>query len=481
MKKVFRIVSAIVAVVMICGCLVSANAVTTDTDGKILTRISSTMNGDTENSRGITWATKSKSDSIVLVSESEDMKDAAKYTGTATYFQSCYMHKVLVDGLKADTTYYYTVGDSNTRSRVCKFTTDAGRGTPINFIAFADVQASTEANFTTASKVIKKAYEMYPDADFSANLGDFVNDCTNQEWDWYFEKFAFINDEMSLVPIAGNHEGNLKWYWFTNMFNVGAPEGSANITGNYYSFDYGDAHIAVLNTNDMYPMSEQQINWLQNDMNHSDATWKILMMHRSIYSAGKHTNKPDSSIMRNMLIPVIDSLDIDVVMGGHEHMYLRTYPVKGEGNITDTTYVKEIYNGEETTFALNPEGTIHVMPSTAGTKRYLVNDKTMQFITDAAAKIDTTRDKGGVFSHISIDDGKLVYKAYIVDDTTNEATLFDQFAIEKTAKGAANENWKDLPTADSNQLQANNAANLVNQIIWVLKHYIFDLLPALFK
>lgn len=475
-KRAIRIMAVVLTLSMLCCCFVSAAAAA---DDKAITRISSVMNGDTENSRGITWATGKKTDSIVLVSENEDMSNAVEFKGTVSLFKSNYMHKVVVDGLKADTTYYYTVGDSDTRSDVCRFSTDAGRGAPINFIAFADVQASSEENFEKSSKVLKAAYEMFPDADFAANLGDFVNDCTNEEWDWYFEKFADVNNNVSMVPVAGNHEGNLKWYWFTNMFNIGSPEGSANITGEYYSFDYGDAHFAVLNSNDMYPMSEQQINWLQNDMNNTDATWKIIMLHRSFYSAGKHTNKPDSSILRNMLIPIIDELDIDVVMGGHEHMYLRTYPVVGDGEITDTTYVKEIFNGEETTFALDPEGTIHVMPSTAGTKRYLVNDNTMQFIKDAAAVIDTTRDKGGIFTHVAIEDGKLVYKAYMVDDETQEVTLYDEFAIMKTTTGAVNEDWVDLPTDKGVNNITANFQNLISQLIWVIKHYLFELLPSM--
>lgn len=480
MKKSFtRLLSVLLILTMLTLSLVPASAATVDQEGKTLLRIASVMNGDTENSRGISWATADKSDSIVQVSKHADMSGSKEFKGEAKKFHDYYMHKVTLTNLEPGTTYYYTVGDANLRSRTCSFKTDPGRGNAINFIAYADVQASSEENFTKASKVVQAGYNLAPNADFSVNLGDFVNDCTDQEWNWYFEKFGFINDKISLAPVVGNHEGNLKWGWFNNMFNLSPASGSATITGDYYSFDYGDAHFAVLNSNDMYPMSDHQLNWLQNDMQNSDATWKILMLHRSIYSAGKHTNKPDSSIMRNVLIPVIDELGIDLVLGGHEHMYLRTEPVTGLGEKHEPTYIKEIYNGEETTFAVDPKGTIHIMPATAGTKRYAVNDKTMSYIVDAAAKIDTVRDKGGIVTNITIDNDKLIFKAYLVADETGEATLYDQVAVKKTEKGSVNPDWVDLPEGSGPFM---NIENTIKQVVWVLFHYLFEILPMyLFK
>lgn len=477
-KRTLRLLSVLMIVSLLVVGTLPASAVSVDTSGKKLLRIASVMNGDTENSRGISWATAGKTESIVLVSENADMSDSKEYTGGVEYLYGYYMHKVVVNGLKPGTTYYYTVGDRSLRSRICSFETDAGRDGSFNFIAFADVQASSEENFIKASRVVQAGYALAPDAAFSVNLGDFVNDCTNDEWNWYFENFAFLNDNMSMAPVAGNHEGNLKWDWFDGMFALSPAPGSETTTGDYYSFDYGDAHFAVLNSNDMYPMSDHQLNWLQNDMQNSDATWKIVMMHRSLYSAGKHTNKPDTSIMRNVLIPVIDKLGIDLVLSGHEHMYLRTNPVVGEGEMPETTYVTELYNGEETTFAVDPAGTIHVMPATAGTKRYAINENTMDYIINAAAAIDTVRDKGGVVTNITVDGDKLVYKAYLVSDETVEPSLFDQFAIKKTTTGSVDPNWVDLPEGSGSFM---NVQNTIYQIVWVLLHYIFDVLPMLFR
>ncbi|MBQ6164668.1 MAG: metallophosphoesterase family protein [Clostridia bacterium] len=485
MKRSFKILALLLCLaLLIGGAAVSSGAAdidpnaVVDTEGSRITRISAVVNGDTETSRGVCWATKTRTESVVLVSENEDLSGAKAFTGgDVVLFMGYYMHKVVVNGLRAGKTYYYTVGDKSTRSPVCSFTTDPGRGEPIDFLVYADVQASNEENFERAARVVNAVYDLYPDIDFTTSMGDYVNDCTNEEWDYYFEKFAFIDRHTTNAPVAGNHDGNLRWNWFDSMFNLGAAEGSDTITGVYYSFDYGDAHFAVLNTNDMYPMSYQQQNWLKNDMNATNAKWKIVMLHRSIYSAGKHTNKPDSSIMRNVLVPIIDELGIDLVIGGHEHCYVRTYPVTGDGVMPETTYVTELYNGEETTFAVDPAGSIHVMPSTAGTKRYLINENTMQYIVDASAKMESTRDKGGVAAHVEINGDYLVFKTYLVDDETYTPELYDVFGIKKTTDGAANEDWEDLPT-DFESNNENNVLNFLKQIIWMLFHYLFKVLPG---
>ena len=281
-----------------------------------------------------------------------------------------------------------------------------------------------------------------PDAEFTVNLGDYVNDNTNDEWDWYFSNFAFANDILTQVPVAGNHDGNITNKFNTNCFkNTFCLDQSKNesIEGVYYSFDYGNAHFAVLNTNDMYPMSQAQRNWLINDMSASDAQWKIILAHRSFYSAGKNINKPDTIVMRNVLLPIIDQLDIDMVYAGHDHMYLRTNQVKGDALVEGTTYVDEIYNGEKVTFAVNPEGTVYTLPSTAGTKRYAVNEDAIPPVLDVAAVAETTRDRGGCFCTTEINGGKLIYKAYIVDDETQEISLIDSYAIMKTEPGKSTE------------------------------------------
>lgn len=438
-RNVRKVIALALAVMMLCGTFAAGAS------ADEVKRISCTMVEDGATGRGFSWYTYENSASDLQLVKTADFdgsfSNAKTYTGSVSVYRDQYAHKVYVSDLEAATSYTYRVGDAekNLWGETCTFTTDDGNDS-FSFITIADVQASSDENFAQASLTLKGALEVMPEAGFIVNLGDYVNDNTNDEWDWYFKNFAFANNAYTQVPVAGNHDGNITNKFNTNCFkNTFALDESDNqsLEGVYYSFDYGNAHIAVLNTNDMYPMTQAQRNWLINDMKQSDATWKFVMMHRSLYSAGKNINKPDTVIMRNVLLPIIDELGIDMVYAGHDHMYLRTTQVYGDMAVEGTEYITETVNGEAVTFAVNPEGTVYTLPSTAGTKRYGVNEDAMKPILDVADKALSTRDWGGCFCTTEIDGGKLIYKAYVVNDETQEIELIDTYAIMKTEEGKA--------------------------------------------
>ncbi len=464
-NKFKKIVSSVLCAAMLLGTL-SVAAFADE-----VKRISCTMVEDGATGRGFSWATYEDGNADLQIVKTEEFDgtfdNAKKYTGSVSKYREQYMHKVYVYDLEAGTSYTYRVGDAekNLWGETCTFVTD-DKDDSFTFVAITDVQASSDENFAQAALTLKGALETAPEAAFIANFGDYVNDNTNDEWDWYFKNFAFANNHYTHVAVAGNHDGNITNKFNTNCFkNIFALDESDNqsVEGVYYSFDYGNAHIAVLNTNDMYPMTQAQRNWLINDMKQSDATWKIIFMHRSLYSAGKNINKPDTVIMRNVLLPIIDELGIDMVYAGHDHMYLRTTPVYGDKAVEGVEYIEETVNGETITFTLDPKGTVHALPSTAGTKRYVVNEDAMEPILSVADVAFSTRDRGGCFCVTQIDGNRLIYKAYLVDDETQEIELVDTYAIKKTTTNTAEE------------------SNLDQSILATITNYPIALITAIFE
>ncbi len=498
MKKTSkRLLALMLSVLMLFGGVGASAA--EDATGYETIRINCTMYGDAQTQRGFTWYTEKSCDSTIeIVTNAQYMAsgfdDAVVFTGETSTWDGMYCHKVVATGLKAGTTYRYRVGsaDKGMWSQTGTFKTDNGDGN-FSFIAIADVQASSLENFQQAAAVMDKAMAYTPKAEFVVNLGDFVNDCTSEEWGWYGETFAKANSKLTLVPVAGNHEGNptnkLNPGWFTNQFNLLPGEGQANgVNGVYYSYDYGNTHFTVLNSNDMYPMTDAQRNWIYNDITSSDAQWKVLLLHRAAYSAGKNINKPDTLIMRNTIIEIVDQTGVDLVLSGHDHMYFRTQPVAGD-EVCDTTYVTEKFNGRDTTFAVDPKGAVYALPSTAGTKRYAVNENTLGSIMDAADACFSTRNEfdangnqtnpyaGGCFANVEVSGGKLIYKAYVVDDETKAVTLVDEFAIKKTVENKPVEDT-NLPTDIIGTIDG-SVLNFFTEFIGVIFTYLTKLLPEL--
>ncbi|MBR2877152.1 MAG: metallophosphoesterase family protein [Clostridia bacterium] len=509
-NTVKKSLSAVLAVLMLLSCFCfSVSAEEGDKAGYEVLRQTCTVYGDAKTQRGFSWFTQDDCDGVVQVVKATDyhtsgFDKAVSFEAKTKSFQGYYNHKAVATGLTKGVTYYYRVGslENNVWGADSTFFTDNGDGS-FTFIAIADVQASNYDNFHKASLVMDAAMDTFPKAELVVNLGDFVNDCTNEEWNDYGKAFGKANSQITLAPVAGNHEGNitnkLNVGWFNTTFNLENPQGLLNGTnGTFYSFDYGNAHFCVLNTNDMYPMTEAQRNWIVNDLSASDAQWKILLTHRAPYSAGKNINKPDTVLLREMLIEIVDQTDVDLVLSGHDHMYMRTKQVKGDAVCEDTKYVTEVYNGVETTFAVNPDGTIYALPSTAGTKRYGVNDSAMDPIFDCADVYFTTRSErneetkeetnpnaGGCFAGITIDGNKLIYNAYVLSDIDEEnpdakqvLTNVDNYAIKKTVGGQDVEDTY-LPTdpiGTIDQTIANFFTAIPNLIISYIKMLIGGIL-----
>ena len=157
--------------------------------------------------------------------------NAVPYEGTVSYYAKNYGHRVVLDHLEPGTEYVYRVGDRELGvwSEPGTFVTDAGKDSAFSFLAIADVQAGSEENFQKASELLDKGFETVPDAQFVANMGDFINDCNNEQWDMYFRNFKRHHLRATLAPVAGNHDGMPGW--FRQQFPVSAAEPSLGLTG----------------------------------------------------------------------------------------------------------------------------------------------------------------------------------------------------------------------------------------------------------
>jgi len=387
--------------------------------------------------KGFCWYTDADTDSQVKIYlNGQDVTGNVVLSDIRSkQWEGSYMHKVTVSGLQGGKTYTYKVGDGNVWSKPGKFVTDDGDDS-FDFITIADVQASSLENFQKGANTLAAALKTMPQAEFVANCGDFTNDSTNEEWNFYDQAFDELNRSLTIVPVAGNHDGFAVHHWFENMFNLDTSESVQNLNGVNYSFDYGNAHIAVLNTNDLMSMSNAQLKWFKNDMNSTDKDWKIAFLHKSPYTLGKDGKWPDALYLQKSFAAVCDEVNVDLVMSGHDHMYLRTKP---------------LVNNKPT-----PDGTVYVLAGTAGSKRYEVRP----FLAEVFLRTkligalviqkngygnywngrdwNSTKDTniGGCFSTVSVRGGKLELNAYILADEKDAngqdvITKIDSITLEK--------------------------------------------------
>ena len=258
--------------------------------------------------------------------------------------------------LRPGVRYTYRVGDGVTWSAWRSFRTAPYQSSKVKFLVFGDSQSVT---YQLWGNTLKKALQANPDAAFMVNMGDLVDVGQDYgQWKGWLEAGQGVIDSIPVVPVVGNHETYTpnrtysRPQLFTSQLSL-PRNGPAELRGQVYSLEYGDAHVAVLDSQ----MGEErafvpyslflQQEWLKKDLAHSRKSWNIVLTHRPFYGNRK---AKDSAILRNAFVPILQEAKVDVVFTAHEHVYARSVPLNGKGN--------------------GFPGTIHVATGRSGTKTY---------------------------------------------------------------------------------------------------------------
>lgn len=461
-----------------------------------ISKITATFYGDTKSSKGFTWYTsKLLTNSTVQLtkktSSKADFTNAIAFQGTSTPSTNSgeeLVHKAVATGLEADTTYYYRLGDKEhgNWSATGTFQT-APKSGEFTFIDLADTQAKSEDEAILSAQTLEKALQTVDNAQFVVHNGDIVDTGTKEEqWNWLLGHSQESLLNTTIVPSAGNHEDEN--YAFYEHFNINTPAGSATETGAYYSYDYSNAHFIVLNTNENSEkyanFSEDQVEWLKKDATaakKAGSTWIIVNIHKGPYTTSNHATDDDimdPNGVRNQIAPLMAELDIDFVMQGHDHIYARTKPIAQDGKATTPTKVTETLNGKTIEYSVNPDGSIYVIPATAGPKVYYKNpsDKLGDSYYNLFERAeenhaapygpdpnDDRRPKRSQiqnFVGITVDGNKLTAVTYEIDQGKNDTKPFivDQFGIIKTDVETAT---KPEPTASLKDISGHWAESAI--------------------
>ena len=294
-------------------------------------------------------------------------------------------------------------------------------------LVVADSQGASEADYEAYEAVLAKAEEQTDGEAFALHLGDMVDDGVNENyWSWLMNTGA--SEAVATMPVAGNHEARQDDDQLANAiaahYNVDIPDQDTS-TGLYYSFVYGDATYIVLNTNDGdAAVGEAQKQWAASVADSADTTWKILVTHKAPYSKGSHQGDSDVVALRSWLSTFATQHDIDLVLSGHDHTYMRTPSLTNGTEATVTTQQVTDSAGNTYDAQVNPAGTTFVIPSTSGTKFY-------DIVENDLPTAEAGQPYQPIHSTLSIEGDTLFWRSYTYDAASGSSELYDSFAIKK--------------------------------------------------
>jgi acid phosphatase type 7 len=177
----------------------------------------------------------------------------------------------------------------------------------------------------------------------SGTSAEFAN-CYNPTWGRH---------KARTKPSVGNHEyltSGASGYF--NYFGAAAGDPKKG----YYSYDRGDWHVIVLNSNcSQVPCAagSAQDTWLRADLANHPNKCTLAYFHAPLYSSGQHGN---GTYVRPFWKALYQA-NADVVLSGHDHDYERFAPQNPYGAFDSARGIREFVVGTGGTY-LRPFGTI---------------------------------------------------------------------------------------------------------------------------
>ncbi len=346
---------------------------------------------------------------------------------------------VTVSGLKPNTTYFYDIegvyvaGDDkeskfslveNAGKEFYTFTTAADETvTDFEFLTIADIQGMIQSMYDDSHKAVEALLKdsRTKNFDFLLNAGDMVDNGKNfRQWGMALNTYEDLFASTSQFFTAGNHEDGKNA--FATYFNYTLPTDEQgkqlqkDITdGAFYSFDYGNSHFTILNTNDASGtgLGKEQLSWLKDDLKAAqDKQWRFVLMHKSLFSGGSHSYDGEVVAMREQLVPIFKENNVNIVFAGHDHTYTTTKLIKEDGTVVD----KPSLNGTR----YCGDGVMYVTLGTLGTKFYTYGEN-----KNVTPKFDKKNSvlrtlTSQTFGKVTVSADEIVFTGYIYNPETDK-------------------------------------------------------------
>ena len=223
------------------------------------------------------------------------------------------IHIAKIEGLQQNTVYKYHINRGKKKFSGT-FKTAVVKDTVLNFMIYGDTRTLPWRHRRVAKQISKD------NPDFVICTGDLVADGDKfKQWKKQFFNPAssYLNNSV-IWPVRGNHERD--GYYFYELFNT-------NNDREYYSFDYANLHVVVIDQFSSSDSYEQLYKWLEEDLAKNSSLWTIISYHKPSFNVGGHA----SHWGRDIFLPLFEKYGVDVIVTGHSHLYERFLPISTTG------------------------------------------------------------------------------------------------------------------------------------------------------
>ncbi len=296
----------------------------------------------TSSAMTVSWVTDNSGTGEVHYSL--DQSYGSVSAASSTYYDGRYWYSATISDLTANTTYYYRIfnnGFDLTPWTTIQFTTAPSSATTnYTFEVVGDSQPASSSATPYPAALAVAAQMASRDPDMVLHTGDMIysgSGCTGATSAWsqyvrnYFNIYQSMLGKIPFFTTIGNHEvqtGGCGYQAYKSVYSLPA-NGISGHTEEFYSFDRGNAHFVVLDTNQYYGYVEgdptyPENAWLVNDLQTTTKPWVFVFLHVPAYSSGSSGSDAD---VQQHLLSIFETYGVDVIFSGHDHGLERTCPI----------------------------------------------------------------------------------------------------------------------------------------------------------
>lgn len=260
-----------------------------------------------------------------------------------------YRYAADVPKLEEGKKYIYTVGSQKKRSAsgtyICPGQEDA-----FSFFYMGDIQYSLrERDYEAWGSMLADMYRKNPHMQLGIFGGDMVeNGSDRKDWRAFLHNGESVFSRLPVITAPGNHETSVYPGTYLDMMEL--PDDSP-LKEECYSLTYRDCCFLVLNSclfmeermdEKGYGGMMKKVNrWIGRVLQESEEPWKIVVMHHPMYPAVE-----DDEIyqrIRDSWEPLFVQGGVNLILCGHQHIYMRTKPIHGITAVMENSGKKRSY------------------------------------------------------------------------------------------------------------------------------------------
>jgi len=376
-------------------------------------------------------------------------------------------HVVPLAGLPTETRVFYAVGTTTQTlaggdaDHFLDVPPAAGQRRPIRIWVTGDHgMCAASAQGCVDAAAVRDGYLAFAagqPADLWLMLGDnaYQNGTDAEFTAGQFDVYPAVMRSTPFWSAPGNHEFGAGGadsptqagpYYDSHTFPVaGEAGGVPSGTEAYYSFDYGNVHVLVLDSHDtsraapanpttnVCPPGQggAMYQWACADLAATDQDFVVAIWHHPPYSKGSHDSDVESQLveMRQRFLPVMEKYGVDLVLTGHSHSYERSVLLDGHygvsGSYSPALHARDAGDGD-------PDGDGAYVKAGLGP---VANAGTVNAVPGSASQIS-----GGPLNHPVMEKSLNVLGSMVIDVVGREldarlvgvsGVVLDRFRIVK--------------------------------------------------